>query len=420
MSADEAITMSLNKMRDELLRMITDLIPLSLDKMKEELLRTLTDLIPTIITQLVPVVAESIKTASVTFVQQQQQQQQQNQQVLTNRDPERVELQQQQQQGQQNQQQQQQQQYVPQPLTLQQQQFSVVPARDADNVNREFMQFRDRNSKFMNDMLKEREEALYWYTKSDYYFELFSCYLRESPPYIPRKFRKDKFAVRSANEYLEVKKFELQQFKSNTEITRMRRDDYRKELSQIDKRVEDFIQQQQMSASAKEKATERWREEVERDVHRQNQKWYDNIESTKAAHLRDREYLRNHLDSRFGDVLINSQPENVDESERVTLTIPAEKFPPGFLENDSGEEDIITVSIPHEKLHNNHIASLNDTGSGSSSNSNNGTGRTPSSVTAPVTPANNTASKNGGNPPLQTGAQVSGRTLRSSTSQKDN
>ena len=147
---------------------------------------------------------------------------------------------------------------------------------------------------------------------------------------------------------MEVKKFELQQFKSNTEITRMRRDDYRKELSQIDKRVEDFIQQQQMSASAKEKATERWREEVERDVHRQNQKWYDNIESTKAAHLRDREYLRNHLDSRFGDVLINSQPENVDESERVTLTIPAEKFPPGFLENDSGEEDLITVSIPHE------------------------------------------------------------------------
>ena len=356
------------------------------EEMKAELLRMLTELLPAIINGLIPVVAGSLKTASEQYIQQHPptftEEMIQALIVSLNRATNT---------------------HVHQ-TTNTRTNTADENITDSHTAHQEYKHFCEKNKRFMNEMIEEREEQLYWYTKCDRYFDLFSGYLQENTPYVPRKFRKDKYDVRSAAEFEEVKKFELQQFKSSCEILRMRLDGYRNEVFQIDKRVEEFVKNQRMSAPAKTKALDRWKEVTNEDFTRMNKKWDKKMTSLKEAHARDREFVTNQINSRFTEVPPSNSTSNNDwrnifnggnnvdsssssssssssnrnniaqmdvappehegnQEETFTFTIPADKLPPGV----TGNRDLVTLSIPRHKLHHHLVDSLDgnqSTGSG--------------------------------------------------------
>ena len=108
----------------------------------------------------------------------------------------------------------------------------------------EFDRFRNKQEKYFNDMLDKREEILYKWTRYKELFDLYRECLQQEPPYIPRKFRNAKYHVMSSEEYACIQAFQLQRFRSECDILRIRRDTLTQKLINGDKEIDDFIKMQ--------------------------------------------------------------------------------------------------------------------------------------------------------------------------------
>ena len=165
----------------------------------------------------------------------------------------------------------------------------------------EFENFRVSNQEYFTHKLDKREEEYYKFTRCRKLIALYNAGLIENPIYIPRKFRHDDYHVMTEEELNIISKLDLKKLQSECEILTLRREEFKSRTETIDKEFEDFINQSIYSQPAKEMAKTRWDERVNEDESKIERNWDKKLESTMLAYEKDKEFLKEHQDSRLNN-----------------------------------------------------------------------------------------------------------------------
>ena len=116
-----------------------------------------------------------------------------------------------------------------------------IDSFSTESVDREVKSFKNRHQKFFDKKLQEREHFYYKDARCVHQLDLYNDCAQAEPLYIPRKFRRDNFHVKSDAELTVLSKMEIQRFQSECELLCIRRDEYTKKLFDIDQDIEKFI-----------------------------------------------------------------------------------------------------------------------------------------------------------------------------------
>ena len=92
---------------------------------------------------------------------------------------------------------------------------------------------------------------------------------------------------------------ELKEFQLECEILTCRKEEFYKRCVDIDKEVEDLINQSNMSTKATQNRLKRWQDLVQNDIKATNKKGEENIAFMKSAFEKDIVSLKQHQQSRI-------------------------------------------------------------------------------------------------------------------------
>ena len=172
----------------------------------------------------------------------------------------------------------------------------TTSALDQRILDNEINYFMDKNVKHMDEKLFERENNNYKHARCVNLLNLYTECMESEPLYIPRKFRKDNYHVKSDAERNVIKSLELKAFQSECEILRIHRDLFKQRMDFTDSEVKDFITNNDVSTDTKTWLSKRWEECINKDDEKVNKKWKKKLESTKTAFEKDKtEYGRKNL-----------------------------------------------------------------------------------------------------------------------------
>lgn len=161
-------------------------------------------------------------------------------------------------------------------------------------LENEVNRFKNSNNRFFDPKLKKREDIYYKHSRIVHLLDLYTEYMESDTIYIPRKFRSDKYHVTSTAEMNVLHTRDLKKFQTESEILRIRRDDFERRIFDIDEEVLMFINNSDLSDGAKRWISNRWQECINEDIRRINKKWNIKMISTRKANDKDRkEYNEN-------------------------------------------------------------------------------------------------------------------------------
>ena len=229
----------------------------------------------------------------------------------------------------------------------------VAPCRES--LNMEINSFKNQHERFFDKKLRDRENIFYKFARCEHLLSLYNDCAQEEPLYIPKKFRSDKFHIRSEKERSVLTKMEIQRFQTECELLRIRRDDFTKKLFDIDLEIEKFISNSKLSAEAQVSIGKRWNKLINEDITRINNKWSKKIKSVTSAFETDKLSLKKTQKKRISDSNatninqtvtpshqvsashVNSTPTSITTSLLPSTTLDAATAPPstGMLDSTS-------------------------------------------------------------------------------------
>ena len=158
--------------------------------------------------------------------------------------------------------------------------------------------FNKANERFIDQKLLEREQQYYNFARCQNLITLYHECLEHEPHYIPKKWRSDNYHVKSVTELNIVDKFDLERFKGECEILKVRRDEYAEKLSTIDTAITDLFTNSNLNREMKKKGLNRWTKLKNIDCARIDKKLASKTVSTKKAFEKDKVFLSSHRQNR--------------------------------------------------------------------------------------------------------------------------
>ena len=118
--------------------------------------------------------------------------------------------------------------------------------------------FLTENADILNKHEAQRDNALCKAKRLEHLIKLNAEQLRLNPPYVPRKFRKDKYHVRSERELSVLKNREMNDMKSEMEIWELRLKENKQRVQHQDDLVEIFVTEHIQNPYIKEEVIKEW------------------------------------------------------------------------------------------------------------------------------------------------------------------
>lgn len=160
------------------------------------------------------------------------------------------------------------------------------------------MKFMQDHKETFNKHEGIRDDA-YW--KATRYYEIVKLYeqvLNESPVYVPRKFRRDKYHIMSAAELEILQRREVNELKSEIEVFKLREERNRKKVELQDDLVTIFVNENVQNPYLKEAILRSWNDKNRNEMERVTRVWHGKIEGVKKAFDKDKEFIRRHNETR--------------------------------------------------------------------------------------------------------------------------
>ncbi len=168
------------------------------------------------------------------------------------------------------------------------------------NVDREHRRFCNEHHTFMNFMLQKREDTFFKFTRCQRLTALYEVCLAEEPPFVPKKWRKDKQHLLSHEEYLRHHESEVQRLRSEKDILFLRAGKFKSDLDEIDAELKNFVSSLPGPCNdTKNFIMKKWNDFISQDVQRINTKWNKNISNLELIFKRDKGQLRTTISQRF-------------------------------------------------------------------------------------------------------------------------
>ena len=216
--------------------------------------------------------------------------------------------------------------------------------------------------KFMQDNREtfnkheEIQDDAYW--KATGYYEIVKLYeqsLNETPVYVPKKFRRDRYHIMSAAELEILQRREENELKSEIEVFKLREERNRKIVELQDDLVTIFVNERIQNPYLKETVLRAWNDKNRNEMERVTGVWYGKIEGVRKAFNKDKEYIRRHNETRVKKQRDSERTRRIENSvennpNRITFassneyvrasgngTVVAEREPPEVNNVSSNE-----------------------------------------------------------------------------------
>ena len=159
----------------------------------------------------------------------------------------------------------------------------------------------DNPTKF-NECTKRRKKFFTQHERCESLIQLYDECLQETPsPYIPRKFREDKFHVMDEEELEIVNRRSLANLTCQYDILSKRKRDFALKVNQEDDKIYEHVEAMAISAESKIEIINIWQKDTKGDENKVKQEWKRKVTEMKQAYAKDKEILAEKNRSRFGD-----------------------------------------------------------------------------------------------------------------------
>ena len=159
--------------------------------------------------------------------------------------------------------------------------------------------FWEKHAEALNKCEGLRDNALRKVKRLENMLNLYHEQLNTSPIYVPRKFRKDKYHIKSSSELEVLKNREVNDMKSEMEIMRLRLVENEQRVQHQDDLFLIFLNENVQNSYIKDEVVKTWNKNNKKESDRLDNIWARKIRETKIAFEKDKEYIRNHNSKRF-------------------------------------------------------------------------------------------------------------------------
>ena len=209
------------------------------------------------------------------------------------------------------------------------------------------MKFMTDNKESFNKYEALRDSAFWSATR---YYELTKLYqecLDENPVYVPRKFRRDKYHVVSADELSILKQREVNDLKSEIDLFRLREERNRKKIELQDDLVAILVNEKVQNPYLKEEILRTWNQNNREEMERVNEVWKKKISGMKKGYVKDKEFIQRHNVKRVKEQSSDTTRRNQSDNE-VRDTEGASRNPEVITiepDEEEGEEE----NVPNDE-----------------------------------------------------------------------
>ena len=159
--------------------------------------------------------------------------------------------------------------------------------------------FLEKHCELLNKYEGLRDNALRKAKRLENLLNLYYEQLNASPIYVPRKFRKDKYTIKSSSELEVLKNREINDFKSEMEIMRLRLLENQKRVQHQDDLFLIFLNENEKNSFVKNGVINIWNKNNKEESDRLDKMWERKIKEMKIAYSKDKDFIRNHNSKRF-------------------------------------------------------------------------------------------------------------------------
>ena len=186
--------------------------------------------------------------------------------------------------------------------------------------------FLTENAEILNKHEAQRDNALHKAKRLEYLLRLNEEQITSNPPYVPKKFRKDRYHVKSERELDILRNRELNDMKSEMEIWELRMIENKRRVQLQDDLVAIFLNERIQNPYIKEEVIKTWNKNNRKEEERIEKVWTRKIREMKASFEKDKEYIQNHNKTRYKQqnlniptIINNNTQNNIQQQQPQSL-----------------------------------------------------------------------------------------------------
>ena len=171
---------------------------------------------------------------------------------------------------------------------------------------------------FLNKQFNIRKQKYRQFIRCKNLLSLYDECMLEDPPYVPKKFRGDKYHVRNQREQEIIFNRNMSQMKSEYELLSFRRDDFEGIYKSCDEEIRKHVAQAPVNQFVRDEILNIWVTDCKAEEDNVNNEWIEKVKGMKESFMKDKSNLQK--DPPFqnnpnidtievnGEVAIHSQP----------------------------------------------------------------------------------------------------------------
>ena len=168
------------------------------------------------------------------------------------------------------------------------------------DARRDAERFMNDNPTKFNECTKERLQVYERYQRCDSLLTLWDECMAEQPPYVPRKFRKDRYHVNDQEELNIITRRGLANFRCEYDILRKRHREFANKVNEQDDMVYAYVESLGISRESKFEISKIWERDTKTDEEKVQKEWVKKIDGMKKAYAKDKVSLQEKNHARFG------------------------------------------------------------------------------------------------------------------------
>ena len=171
--------------------------------------------------------------------------------------------------------------------------------RNAEQITSEATSFVRSHPETFKTNLRYRREKYEQYCRAVHIINLYDECMNENPPYIPKKFREDRYHVRNERELEKVYNRSMANFQCEYDILTIRKSDYKEQLDNFTNKTRGFVNEQHLDEPIQKEIMNIWEREAKKDEDSVIREWKKKIIGVKKSFTLDKKNLENINRNRF-------------------------------------------------------------------------------------------------------------------------
>ena len=166
-------------------------------------------------------------------------------------------------------------------------------------MKRDARDYMDNHRRFFTSKHRIRKEKYKQYSRCVHILQLYDGCMQETPPYIPKRFREDKYHIRNERELEKIWNRSMSNMSCKYEILEIRKEDFWEEIEKFDLSLREELDGKELSEAVIDEIMKKWKQHCEEDEVKVDKEWRRKLTGIRKGFASDKEELAKKNQHRF-------------------------------------------------------------------------------------------------------------------------